>query len=133
MKKINTIMMIDDDAVDQKLYQRIIKRSGLVENVISFLYADEALDYLVSNPHSRPDVIFLDINMPRMSGLEFLEAASKKMGDKFTQAIIIMVTTSMDPQDKEIAMSYPAVRSFVNKPLVVEHIEEILTILSAKQ
>jgi len=74
-EKIGTLMMIDDNQIDQMLYKRIIERSGLVEKLQSFSMADEALEYLKSEPENWPDVVLLDINMPKMDGFEFLEAA----------------------------------------------------------
>ena len=43
---IKTALLVDDDEIDQMLYQRLIKKSGVIENVVAFQYADEALDYL---------------------------------------------------------------------------------------
>lgn len=128
-KKIRTVMLIDDEKSDQFLYKRIIERSGLVENLISYQYAEDALEYLQKNDHQKVDVIFLDINMPRMDGFEFLEAATEKFGDNFAKVIVIMLTTSLDPTDVKRANTYPAVKDFLNKPLTVEHLEKASTLV----
>lgn len=71
--RIKMAMIIDDEQADQMLYKLIIKRSGLIENTLAFQMAEDALDYLKSEDKDPIDVIFLDINMPRMNGFEFLE------------------------------------------------------------
>lgn len=126
---IETVMLIDDESFDQKLYQRVITRSGLVGEVISFLYADEALAYLASADSKPIDVIFLDINMPRMNGFEFLEAATRTLGEEFARIVVVMLTTSLERSDRERAASYSVVRRFINKPLTREHLEEVAEIL----
>lgn len=120
--KIHRTMLIDDTDIDQKLYQRVLKRSGLVEEVIPFLYADEALEFLRSNASEKIDLIFLDINMPRMNGFEFLEAATREFGDTFAHVVIVMLTTSLAPEDRERAAEFEIVRDFINKPLTIEHV-----------
>lgn len=125
-KKLGTIMLIDDEKVDQMLYKRILKRSGVADNYISFLYAEEALEYLANNGHQKIDAIFLDINMPRMNGFEFLEAATNRLGDLFASYVVIMLTTSLDPRDRERAKSFAVVRDFVTKPLSSQYLEKLV-------
>jgi CheY-like chemotaxis protein len=128
---LKTVMIIDDEEFDQKLYRRTLKHSGLVENVIGFTYAQEALDYLHS-PDAEPiDLILLDVNMPRMDGFEFLEAATQQLGSKFTQTPVVMLTTSLAPKDQEQASQYQGVKSYFNKPLIEEDVERIHTALFA--
>ena len=77
---IGTVMVVDDEEVDQFLYKRVLTRSGLVGNIIMFTYPDEALEYLKSAECEPIDVLLLDINMPRMSGFEFLDKATVEVG-----------------------------------------------------
>ncbi|MEM8772699.1 MAG: response regulator [Pseudomonadota bacterium] len=127
--KINRVMIIDDDEVDQMVYQRIIKRSDMVEEFVAFTYAEEALEYLKSNPKTNVDVIFLDINMPRMNGFEFLERAVEDLGDQFTSAVVIMLTTSLDPRDVERARQFEVVKKYLDKPLQIEDLREVAALL----
>ena len=120
--KIKRLVLIDDADIDQRLYRRMIERSGLVEEITSFYYADEALEYLRSNRSDKIDLIFLDINMPRMNGFEFLEAANAELGDAFAHVVIVMLTTSLNPADRDRAESFEVVRDFVNKPLTIDHL-----------
>lgn len=111
------IMLIDDEKMDQMMYRRVLKRSGLASVVDGFPTAMEALEYLRNPANDRPDIIFLDINMPRMDGFQFLDVAISEFGTDFTKAIVIMLTTSLNRADKERAEQYDVVKEFVNKPL----------------
>lgn len=122
---IPLVMLIDDESFDQSLYRRLIARTGLVGEVMSFTYADEALAYLTAPKSRRADVIFLDINMPRMNGFEFLEAATERLGPEFAKIVVVMLTTSLIEKDRERAAAFPVVRCFINKPLTVEHLQEV--------
>lgn len=128
--KIKNVMLIDDEEIDQKQYRRVLKRSGLVENIVSFSYADKALEYLKANPEQTFDVILLDINMPRMNGFEFLERVTQELGPAFAHAVIIMLTTSLNPGDRERALQFDVVRDFINKPLEVEDVARAVAVLA---
>ena len=129
IKPIKTAMLIDDEPVDHMMYRRIVNRSGLVGDVISFKGADEALEYLRTPDCPEIDVIFLDINMPRMNGFEFLEAATEEMGANFTKMIVVMLTTSLLKADRERASQYKVVRKYITKPLTVDHISHVAGLL----
>ena len=130
---LRTIMLIDDSEIDHMICQRKAARSGLVGDVIAFYYAEEALAYLRRDDRPEIDAIFLDINMPKMSGFEFLERATAEFGDAFTRAVVVMLTTSLAPRDMERARSYDAVKAFFNKPLTEEVLAEVVRILSAPE
>lgn len=121
--KIHRTLLIDDAEIDQKMYQRILKRSGLTEEVIAFTYADEALEFLRSETAGTVDLILLDINMPRMDGFEFLDAATRELGEAFAHVVIVMLTTSLEPRDRARAADFEVVRDFINKPLTVDHVQ----------
>ncbi len=126
---IRTVMLIDDELVDQMIYKRVMDRSGEVETVITFQAADEALKFLTGAEREPVDVIFLDINMPRMTGFEFLEAANSELGDSFAKAVVMMLTTSASPHDIKRANDFDMVKMFATKPLTVDHIKSVSEIL----
>ncbi|WP_259952545.1 response regulator [Sulfitobacter mediterraneus] len=127
---IGCAMIVDDEPFDQMMYERILKRSGLVDQVIGFQYAAEALDYLARPDRSKVDVIFLDINMPRMNGFEFLEAANRDLGPAFVKVCVVMLTTSIAPEDRARAASYDAVRDFISKPLGKDDVVHVANLLA---
>jgi CheY-like chemotaxis protein len=130
--RIENVMLVDDEKYDQLIYKRVLDRSGLVGTVHSFTYAEEALVFLKQKNRPKIDVIFLDINMPRMNGFEFLQTASAELQDSFTDAVIIMLTTSLDPKDQDRANEFEIVRDFINKPLTIEHVQKIADMLKAQ-
>jgi CheY-like chemotaxis protein len=115
-------MLIDDDAVDRMIYDRIIRRSGHVGETLAFASGEAALAFLRGPDRAAVDVIFLDVKMPRMDGFEFLAAATAALGDRFTVPVVAMLTTSLDPRDRARAAAFPMVRAYLNKPLAVEHL-----------
>lgn len=131
--RIKKALLIDDTDIDQKLYRRILERSKIVDDVTSFTYAEDALEYLRTNPSEEIDVIFLDINMPKMNGFEFLEASVAELGEKFAHVVIVMLTTSLNPGDRERAEQFSIVRDFINKPLTLDHIKHVAELVCAER
>lgn len=126
---INTLMLIDDSDIDQMIYRRIARKSGLVKNLVQFLDARKALDHLNDPTSERPDLILLDINMPGMDGFEFLEAATGDLGTDLCP-IVVMLTTSLNPKDEVRAKSFEVVRDFLNKPLTVDQLAALSKMLA---
>ncbi|MEL7093404.1 MAG: response regulator [Pseudomonadota bacterium] len=128
---IGSIMLIDDNAIDQQLCKRLIERSGLVDRFAGFLSAEEALNHLRQPDTPAYDAIFLDVNMPRMDGFEFLDAATTELGDRFARIIVMMLTTSLDPRDQKRAGEFAVIKDYCNKPLMLQHLEKLANMLKA--
>ncbi len=122
------ILVIDDSATDRYIAKRMAEKSNFAEEVVLQESAIEALKYLLSLeelPHLLPQFIFLDINMPGMNGYEFLDEYIKLSETIKTNCIILMITTSIHPDDLKRAESHPSVVRFLNKPLNKEKLETI--------
>ena len=130
MKKLNTILLIDDDAPTNFFNKIIIKKANCAEQVDVTQNGLIALEYIKANYNEnkpQPDLILLDINLPGMNGWEFLEEYSKlEFVDEISTTIIIMLTTSLNPSDMEKANSIKVVNGFANKPFSTNALEEII-------
>jgi CheY-like chemotaxis protein len=124
IKKLNCIMLIDDNPDDNFFHERVIKKCDAAENVIIMQSASNALEYLKSKPALSPDLIFLDINMPGMNGWEFLEEYNILEKSLHHQVIVIMLTTSENPDDQIRAVNITT--DFKTKPLTKLMLEEII-------
>ncbi len=118
---VSSIMMVDDDAIANKLHQHLLKKLLKQTNVVAFDYAEDALACL---EHKHFDLIFLDINMPHVNGWMFLD----KMMKMDVKTNVVMVTSSKDPQERQKAMTYDVVKAFVSKPLSSDTIKAIFNI-----
>lgn len=108
MKKINCILLVDDNPADNYYNKFIIKDADVCNHIQTALNGVEALSYLrkseediKSESFPKPDIIFLDINMPRMNGFEFLEEYKKLDESLRSKVLIIMLTTSLNPEDQK--------------------------------
>ena len=120
-KVIRSALIIDDNDADIYLSTHFLKRSGRFENVWGVTAAEDALqlfrDYdTTKNRDARfpPDLILLDINMPRMNGFEFLEALRQVAAPTPN---IVMLTSSDHERDRATADKDPNVVGYLLKPL----------------
>ena len=122
-------MLVDDDNNCNFFHKRLLKKLDIVENIYEVENGEEALHFLMSDINGQPpnpSIIFLDINMPRMDGWVFLEEYQKLEEKRKAQIVLIMLTTSLNPDDKERALKNRNIDGFLNKYLTKEDIEKIL-------
>jgi len=126
------ILFIDDDEPTNFLNKLLVEEMNCAEHVQVVTSGTEALDYLTgtgsfgSNGHPRPDLIFLDINMPGMDGWEFLQHYQKLPSNQKANIVMVMLTTSLNPDDERAAKQNIQIAGFENKPLQPEVIKKIL-------
>jgi CheY-like chemotaxis protein len=128
-KKLNCVLLVDDDSDCNFFHQRLLKKMKCVEQIYIVNDGVEALNYLKSNIDKKspqPDIIFLDINMPRMNGWEFLDEYKNLDNEIKATIVLVMLTTSLNPDDKERAKHYSDVRGFSNKYLDEASLKKII-------
>ncbi len=125
--EVKTIMLIDDNKIDNFFHQRVIKKYDSSINVIISESGQEALDYL-TGPDTTilPDLIFLDINMPGMNGWEFLEHYRELDKNIHTSIIVVMLTTSGNPDEEHAANKNELIGGIRTKPLTIEMLQGVI-------
>jgi CheY-like chemotaxis protein len=122
-------MLIDDNEHDNFFHEREIKKIDSDTYVIAKQSGKEALEYLKSKKDEtdmQPDLIFLDINMPGMNGWEFLEEYNKLDKEIQSRVIVVMLTTSDNPDDSMKAKTWSFVSDYITKPLTKERLKDII-------
>ena len=125
-RKLNCILLIDDDPDDNEFHQIIIKEMDIVNCIDIVVNGVEALAYLKKENSVPPELIFLDINMPKMNGWEFLEQYKYLDAKQKARVLIVILTTSANPDDMKRAKEIEEVTGFETKPLSKEILTEIL-------
>lgn len=128
-RPLKCIMLVDDNKDDNFFHERVIRNNHYADCVIAKQSAKEALAYIKSGNKetaSQIDLIFLDINMPGMNGWEFLEEYNKLDKELQSGVIVVMLTTSENPEDKTKAKDWGFTSSFKTKPLTKKMMDDII-------
>jgi CitB family two-component system response regulator MalR len=121
LKALN-ILIVDDDAMCVFIHNKVLELSGYCNKTQSACNGQRALDFLKDaalGTHPVPDIIFLDLQMPMMNGLEFLEAYQSLPFAEEKRIAIVLLTSSVSEEDKAYALSL-GVRQYLIKPFTLD-------------
>ena len=133
-KKLNCVLLVDDNESDNFLHKRVLEKSGITDRIEIAMNGKEALDLLITkgkcgqpeSSYCQPELILLDINMPVMDGWEFLEEYQKLEESQKGKIVFIMLTTSSNLVDMARAdMMFKSIY-FQYKPLTLAMVGEIM-------
>lgn len=132
MKLLHSIFLIDDDETTNFINHRTLVKSDITHNIVIYPDATEALAYLtqaaaVPGSRSVPELIFLDIKMPKMDGFEFLEAYRQLNLPAAVAPQIMMLTSSASFYDLKRMEQFSEVKKHFSKPLSVADVRDLVT------
>jgi len=117
MQQCKPILLVEDDNIDVMVFKRLLSDMKVLNPLVELNDGEKALEYLRSEGNERPCMILLDLNMPKMTGIEFLKTAK---GEYILKKIpVIMLTTSKDDQDVVESFKLGA-GGYVVKPVDIE-------------
>lgn len=128
------ILCVDDDPITLMLCKMVISKSGFAKEIITAQNGEEALNYfddlklnnLGAEIKRYPELIMLDLNMPVMGGWEFLDHFSENgYTSVFNDCKVIVLSSTIDPDDIEKSKAYPMVLNFLSKPITKEMLENL--------
>ncbi|MDQ7916290.1 response regulator [Mesonia sp. MT50] len=119
------ICIIDDDKIYQFLLKKIIHIVNKEVTVHSFHNGEEAMEFFKQKDSSF-DMIFLDLNMPKMDGWEFIERYQELITNNSTSPEIYVSTSSISESDQLKVASCDLVKAYLTKPITIEAMEKII-------
>ena len=137
MQKLSSVLLVDDDPTNNFLNQRLLKRLDIADQVVVAENGQEALALLHPVGHNGPTLrfpalILLDIQMPIMNGIEFLQAYQLLPPAQRRNTTVVVLSTSVDARDLSRLDDLPAA-GHLNKPLTPEKITTILQLHFERQ
>jgi CheY-like chemotaxis protein len=129
MNKLNSVLLVDDDVINNFINDRLIRKAEIANDLHISTNGQEAITHLktrLEKQESCHELIFLDINMPVMDGFEFVDAFKKLNFSNQDQVVIVMLTTSSNPKDLEKVKAL-GIGGYINKPLTQEQIKDVIS------
>lgn len=128
---LKKFLIVDDDSLSNLLCKMVLNKTLSDIQIKTFLIPEEALEYIDSlsfkNQNEEKTILFLDINMPSMTGWEFLEIFKnfeEKIKKQFT---IYILSSSISLTDIESAKHNSLVTDFIEKPLTKEIVAKLFS------
>ena len=127
MKFVDLVLIVEDNPIDVFINTRVVEQSSLSKEVMAIQSAREALEFLTQRASNSelPNLIFLDIRMPDIDGFEFLQEFSELPQRVLELCKIVMLSSTIDPLELEMARNSPFVLAFIPKPLTRDKIIEL--------
>ena len=130
MIKLPAVLLVDDDQTTNYLNRLLLERLAVTDHILVAQDGHEALALLATQCQPLtpqcPRLILLDVNMPGMNGIQFLEAYQQSPLAAQKAIVIVMLTTSLHPRDVQRVQQLNAVDGFISKPLTAAKLETIL-------
>lgn len=117
------LLLVEDDRVDFMTITRALREIHVINPVVHVENGEEALAYLRDPDKEKPCIILLDLNMPVMNGIEFLEVA--KHDDQLRRFPVVVLTTSEEQQDKVNSFNL-GVAGYMAKPVDYRQFVEVM-------
>lgn len=117
------VVLADDDEDDRFLFGEAIKQLSIKTKLSLFKDGQELMDYLFSNEMERPNLLFLDLNMPVKDGMQCLREI--RQNEAFKDLAIAIYSTSSTEQDIEATFIYGA-NIYINKPSSFAKLKEVI-------
>lgn len=122
------ILIVDDDALLNKINEKVLREAGLVRELHVVSNGREALNYLDNRRlknYPLPEVIVLDLNMPVMTGFEFLDEFNKLDFPGKRNIEVVIFSDSSNPRDRHRAAS-KGVRHYIDKPYLLRGLTDVI-------
>lgn len=128
---LDLVLCVDDDPITLMLCKMVITKTSFSKEITTASNGEEAIgyfdnlkaDFKTNKSIHKPQLIFLDLNMPVMNGWEFLESFSTSNYSDFNSIKVIILSSTIDPEDLEKSRKYPMVIDFLSKPITKEMLE----------
>lgn len=122
------VVIIDDDPISILVCETMLRKSEFTEKIKTFNNATDALAYLKNHydeGNVLPDFIFLDIQMPEISGWDFMEAYSQFSNIPVRTPHVVMLSATFDPDDQRKANANNLIINFISKPITKEALHNL--------
>lgn len=124
------VLLVDDDTIIDYLHKKILKKAGINDPIITVFNGQEAIDQLFTfnNIMEEKDsvLILLDLNMPILNGWQFLEEFKTLQHELKYQTAIYILSSSINPDDIQMAENNKLVKGYLKKPLTLETVNTFL-------
>ena len=122
------LLIVDDDPICNYINVRVAEKSGLFSKIVSVSNGEAAADTILSAP---PDVVLLDLNMPLMSGFDFVRDMRQRANSQTRMPAIVVVTSSNNERDLQMAREL-GIHDYLMKPLTAKDLHTAIFSISQR-